>query len=305
VKLAIASLTLIPALTLGALTTHASIYNTNIDARENAIKEATRKLCRASDEYIKTLKFLRKTKEFTFREELSRKIAEQVSKGCDGASERFAQVLLLLKTVGFSEKKSLQQALDFASESPDTQLNFVEIFSKLYLAEFFDYEYPKAIRLALDLSRDYQGDPAVARTDFIALVKFCKDTSNLDLPMSFCAEYAERVAKLSQYFITGVEKPFLTLFKDLREKKEFSLDVKAALIFSHDILRHGPKAAQNFFDAYLFAVKDHELTKAPAMELALKIASRSHIGATPPIMQFPIPKVSREADASEKMKLEQ
>ncbi len=293
----LSAIILILTLILTPPTTQASIYNSGIDARENALKDAKSKLCSATDEYIKTLKFLRKTKEFTFREEISRSIAEQVSKGCDGAAERFAQVLLLLKTVGFSERKSLQQALDFAKESPDTQKNFVEIFSKSYLTEFFDYEYPRAIQLALDLSRDYKGDPALARADFISLVKFCKDTSNLDLPMSFCAEYAERVAKLSQYFTTGVEKPFFALFKDLREKKEFSLDVKTALIFSHDILQHGPKSAQNFFDAYQFAVKDHELTKTPALELALKIASRSHVDATPPIMQFPMPKTPGEEDA--------
>lgn len=279
---------ILAAATLALTCAHAEagIYDVP-DPRDRLIKEASLKLCRSTAEYLETLKFLRKTKDFTFHEDVSRKISEQVAKGCDGAAERFAKVIQLLKTVGFSERRSLEMALRFSTEAPETQKNFVEIFSKAYLSEFFDFEYPRAMQLALDLSRDYKGDPAVARQDFIELVKFCKDKSNLDLSLIFCADYSERIAKLSQYFTKGVHQPFLSLFKDLREKKEFSLDVKTALTYTHDILSHGPLASANFFEAFNLAVKDHELQKNAALEFALRMAARSHVDDRPPVIQFP------------------
>lgn len=279
---------------IASIPAHASPYDIP-DPRDELIKEASLKLCHSTAEYLNTLKFLRSTKDFTFHEDISRRIAEQVAKGCDGAAERFSKVIRLLKTVGFSERKSLEMALKFSTESAETQKNFVEIFSKAYLSEFFDFEYPRAMKLALDLSRDYKGDPAVARKDFIELTKFCKEKSSLDLPLSFCAEYSERIAKLSQYYTKGIHAPFLSLFKDLREKKEFSLDVKNALTYTHDILAHGPLAAENFFSAFELATRDHELQKNAALDFALRMAARSHVDNMPPIIQFaPIP-TSEEA----------
>ncbi len=122
-------------------------------------EQASKLLCHSTAEYIKTLKFLRSTHDFSFREKPSRMIADEVSRGCDGAAKRFSQVLLLLKSVGLSEKRSLEMALEFAHTNPEVQKNFVEIFTRAYLAEFLDYEYPRALRIAMDLSRDYKGDP--------------------------------------------------------------------------------------------------------------------------------------------------
>jgi hypothetical protein len=247
---------------------------------------AKKRLCHSTDEYIKTLKYLRETKDFGFREDAARKIAEIVSGGCDGAANRFAQILILLKTVGMSERRTLEMALEFAKASPDVQKNFLEIFTKAFLTEFFDYEFPKAMNLAFELSRDYKGDPARARADFIALVRFCKNSKSLDLPMSFCADYSIEMAKLSQFYKHGVSTVFLELFKDLRNRKEFSLDVKTALEISHGILKNGPLAPQNFMKAFDYATKEFEYDKKKALEFAAKMANHSFVGDEPPVMQF-------------------
>lgn len=258
-------------------------------AADKLLADANKQLCNSTQEYIKALKFLRETKEFSFREDGSRKIAEQVSRGCDGASERFSQILILLKSVGLSEIKALSMALEFAAVGPEVQKNFLEIFTTSYLAEFFDYEYGKAMKLAFELSRDYHGDPAFARADFIDVSRMCKNNKELDLPMSFCAEFAVRVARLSQFFRDGVSQQFFTLFAKLRERKDLSLDVKTALETAYGILQHGQKAPDNFFEAYEFASKDHEYDKKKALELALRLAANSHIGEKPPVMQIIAP----------------
>lgn len=254
-------------------------------------KEAAKKnLCRSTDEYVKTLQYLRKSKDFGFREEASRKIADQVSKGCDGASERFAQILVLLKNIGMSERKSLEMALEFAAAHPDVQKNFLEVFTRAFLAEFFDYEFNKAMKLAFELSKDYKGNPAQARNDFIQLVRFCRDSKTLDLPMSFCSEYAIRVARLTQFYESGIWESFKSLFSELRERKDFSFDVKTALDVAYGILKNGPMAQKNFNEAFDFATKELAFDKKKSIEFALNLSSRSYVGEEPPVLSFPADK---------------
>lgn len=267
--------------------TKAATAKPDPDPLSTAINEAKTHLCLSTTEYIKALKFLRETKDFTFREEPARKIADSVSKGCDGAAERFSTVLLLLKNIGLSERKSIEMALEFASQSPEIQKNFVEIFSNAFLSEFFDFDYKRAMTIAIELSKDYKGDPNVVREDFIRLVRFCKETKALDLPMRLCADYMAKIAKSSQYYQEGVAKPFLELFSNLRERKEFSLDMRTSLSVAHDILKNGPKASQNFFEAFEFGKQNLDYDKRKALTFALNLAARSYSGPNPPLMQFP------------------
>lgn len=261
-------------------------YGEEIDPRLQLMEQQKRQLCGSTEEFIKALKFLHTTKDVTFAEDASRKIAEVVSSGCDGAAGRFAQVITLLKTVGLSDRKALEMSLEFAAQPPDVQKNFSEIFNRTFLNEFFDYEYPLAAALAYELSRDYHGDPVQVRDDFIDLVRFCKDGKNLDLPMKMCAEYTVKLARLTQYHPQGIREPFKALFKDLRTKPEFSLDVKKALEVSYNVLQSGPRATENFFSAYAFANKKEGLdyNRQQAMAFALRMASRSYLGEHPPIV---------------------
>lgn len=265
---------------------YGSVYDNAVDKFAEQRKAAKEKLCDSTDAYIKTLKFLRENKDFHFNEEAARKISEQVSKGCTGAAERFSQVLILLKTVGLSEKKALEVALEFVFSSPEVQKNFIEVFTKSFLSEFFDYEFPKAMKLALELSKDYQGNPENLRKDFIALVKYCKSKKGLDLPISKCAAYAVPVAKLSQYYDHGVSQDFISLYEELRFNKQYNLDVKKAMEVAPRILQSGPKAKSNFETAYEFAVKDLEFDQKNALAFGLSLSDRSYLGEQPPIMSF-------------------
>jgi hypothetical protein len=233
------------------------------------------------------LRFLRDAKGFSFPEQVARKIAFQVSAGCDGSAERFSQILVFIKTVGFSEKKALEMALDFAAQRPQVQKNFLEIFSKSFLQEFFDYDFAKAMKIAFELSKDYKGDPTMARDDFIALSRFCRDHKKLGLPVAFCADYSVKVAYLSQYYDKGVSQPFMDIYKTLRENREFGLDMKFALEISYDVLKSGPLAAPNFLKAYGFAIDDLKLDKKKAIGFALELAGHAYIGSAPPILQYP------------------
>ena len=249
-------------------------------------KSPEAKLCSSTKEYMETMQFLRTTQVIIFQEPTSRLIAEKVAKGCNGSALRFREMLTLLKGVGLSDAKSVETALEFSSQPPDIQKNFLEIFSKSFLSEFFDYEYPAAMRLAYELSKDYKGSAPRLREDFLSFVRFCKDTKNMDLPANLCAELAVKFARLSQFYPTGVREPFDKLYGELRKTGTFGLDMKAALDVAYNVLRHGPRAPDNFLLGVRYALskKGLELDKQQALAFGIKMAERSFVGEAPPIL---------------------
>lgn len=250
-------------------------------------KEQEKSLCHSTQEFVHALKFLRATKEIVVTENSARLIAEKVSRGCDGAAERFAKVILLMKNVGLSDHKAVVLAIDFSTQSRDVQKNFLEIFTRVFLGEFFDYDYPTAYRLAIDLSKNYKGEPSQVRDDFIELTRFCKDGKTLDLPGKLCADYTVRLARLSQYHPSGIRKAFYDTFKALRDKKDFAFDMKTSLETTYNILKNGPRAADNFFTAYRYGMQKDglDLSKGEALGFALRMVDRSSVGTEgPPII---------------------
>ncbi len=256
------------------------------EARRKALAEQKIKNCESTSEYIKVLAFLRENQDFVVTETAARQIADRVSRGCTGAATRFSKILVLLKKIGISDRKSLEMAFDFAKMPDYVQTNFTEIFTKSFLTEFFDYDFTTALALAFELSKDYKGDAQQVREDFIELVKFCKDGQKLDLPNQLCAQYTIKLARLSQYYENGIRQPFYKVYGTLRDKDEFSLDVKTSLDLSYNILKGGPKAMENFFAAFTYATKKEGLGYAQdkAMKFALKMARRSYVGKEPVII---------------------
>ncbi len=276
------------------------LSDARLKKQREAIAEQAKSLCNSTQEFTQTLKFLRETEVMTIPENTARMISEKVSRGCDGAADRFAQVLTLLKTSGLSDRKTLEMSLEFSAQSPEIQKSFSEIFTHAFLGEFFDYDYALAARLAYELSRDYQGNPAQVRDDFIEIVHFCKEGKSLDLPTRLCAEFTVKLARLSQLYPEGVRQPFYKLFKELRNKPDFGLDMKTSLEVSYNILKNGPRAPENFYSAYKYALhKDGlALSQREALTFALKMAARSYKGEEPPVFPIldPEPKVSHASN---------
>lgn len=274
----------ISAASFGSVGRAASVYNEKVESKIFEVENPL--LCRGAKEYIATLEFFRKNKEIILVESAARKIAERVSRGCDGATERFSRVLILLKSVGLSDLKALEISLDFAGRSPDVQKNFVEILSRSFLSEFFDYDYSLAAKLAYELSRDYKGDPRQVRDDFLEMVRFCKSEKNLDLPARLCAELTIKLARLSQFYPNGVRHEFFRLFKDLRIKPEFGMNVRDALDVAYNVLKNGPRGTENFFTAFEYASKKQglDMSRLQALSFALEMSQRSFVGEAPPIL---------------------
>lgn len=256
------------------------------ELRRKALLEQKEKSCESTTEYIQVLEFMRANKDFLVTETAARQIADRVSQGCTGSARRFTKILTMLKKVGISDRKALEMAFDFANLPDYVQTNFSEIFTKSFLAEFFDYDFTTALALAMELSKNYRGDPVQVRNDFLELVKFCKDGTQLDLPTKLCAEYTVKLARLSQYYAEGLREPFHKVYRALRDKEEFSYDIKSSLDLTYSILKGGPKAIDNFFSAFNYASNKDGLGFAQdkAMKFALKMAGRSFKGKEPVVI---------------------
>ncbi len=297
------------ALLLSSSVTFASYDDDMPEVRRKALEKQKKNSCESTTEYIKALEFMRGNKELMVTEDVARKIADKVSEGCTGAADRFAKVLMMLKRSGLSDRKAMEMAFEFSRLPDYVQTNFTEIFTKSFIQEFFDYEYTTALSLAFELSKDYRGDPVQVRNDFLELVRFCKDGKNLDLPMSLCAQYTIKLARLSQYYENGIRQPFYRLYNTFREKEEFALDVKTSLDLAYNVLKGGPKAIDNFFSAYEYATKKDGLgfPQDKAMKFAVKMANRSFVGKEPVVIpgfdfhQSTVRELASESDEDERV----
>jgi len=239
--------------------------------------------CKATEEYIKTLEFLRK--EEVIPENEARQIARKVSEGCGGASERFIKAYLMMQKSGVSLQKSVDVGLALTKEDPLTVRNFHEIFEKMYLGEYLDVNFKSSFEIAFELSRNFKGNLEMARKDFNEFSKFCMDHKKVGLSVTQCAKLAVSFARLSQYYPRGVFSEFKTIYELLREDKRFGVGLKEGLELSEQILQNGPAAKLNFIQAYNYATTKSgmNLTGREALTFALGMARLSHAGETPPI----------------------
>ena len=112
------------------------------------------RLCHSTQEYIAALEFLRKKGTAGLRDEVARGLADHVSRGCDGAAERFRETYLLLSKIGVAHVRSLEMAMEFSQLKPEVQENFFEILKHSYLAEFFNYDFDVALKIAYEFSKN-------------------------------------------------------------------------------------------------------------------------------------------------------
>jgi hypothetical protein len=239
--------------------------------------------CRATEEFVKALEFMRKEKSIPEKE--ARRVSVYVAAGCDGAAERFSKAYLIMRKSGVALQKAIDVGLALVNEDSLTINNFYEIFEKMYLGEYFDVNLQTAFEIAYELSKEFRGNLDVARMDFNKFTKFCMDDKQMGLSVPQCAKLSVKFTRLSQFFPRGIFEPFKEVYMMLREDKRFGVSMKEALEFSEKIIRNGPMARVNFLQAYNYAsMKDGlNLPGREALGFAVKMAGLSSIGEEPPI----------------------
>lgn len=240
--------------------------------------EKTLVKCESTKEYVTTVQFLRDKKDFGLDHNNILRIADEISLGCSGASQRFIKITRLLTQVGIDTKNSLETAKKFAAKDDSFVDAFITIFKQTYNQDELDLDALNALRISTKLSVEFDGTVKHAVSDFNDLANFCKSRKEMDLPLPRCAELATKITRLGQDFDEPIAKPFINLVQFLEESKKGPEKPKnQVLVIAEKVIKNGPQASENFIQAYRFATSKDGLgfTDKDAIEFGIKMSGRS------------------------------
>jgi hypothetical protein len=236
------------------------------------------RLCDTADEFKNTYQFLIKQEDLGFTEPQAIKAALKVAKHCSGAYERFSQVFRVLQKSGVDMKKTFEVALEYSSFETERARNFYVLFQKLFLENYLDVDFSTAYRISHELSKDYKGDPAKLRDDFVKIVKYCTDEKEFSLSKGLCLDLALRLTKYTELYPNGVYDEFRKFLTYVQTDKHLGFNLKEAINLCVRVLSKGPKASRNFKQIINFALDKGEKLNLPelqAFQLALIISDYS------------------------------
>lgn len=236
------------------------------------------RLCDTADEFKSTYQFLIKQDDLGFTEPQAIKAALKVAKNCTGAYERFSQVFRVLQKSGVDMKKTFEVALEYSSFDTERAKNFYVLFQKLFLENYLDVDFSTAYRISHELSKDYKGDPAKLRDDFVNIVKYCTNDKEFGLGKQLCLDLAMHLTKYTELYPKGVYDDFRKFLTYVQTDKRLGFNLKEALKLSVRVLAKGPKAPKNFRQIINFALDKGEKLNLPelqAFQLALIISDYS------------------------------
>lgn len=241
-------------------------------------------VCPAAKEYITTVNFLREREKLGFTEKEIREAAFEVSKGCLGAAERFILTFETMMKTQAAARGSLQVAIELSKKSDNYTDAFLEIFKKSYLAEHLDLDYKTALDMAKSLSLEYSGNPEIAQSDFLKLVKFCTSDKWLGMSKPRCGIIAGRVVKKAEHFKTSVAPLFEKLFAFIISEKGPTPNLVKALDITEEIVALGPEAPDNFIMAYRYGLNEEglKLTALGALNFAKKMGEHAQLQTPEP-----------------------
>lgn len=235
--------------------------------------------CFAAREYITTVQYLRSQKDFGLNNKEILRYADEVSKGCTGSSQRFIKVAKVLTKMGIDTRSSLNSAIPFADKDDGYTDAFVEIYKLSYDPKYLDLDALNSMKLSVELASRYEGEIKVSVEDFKKLVDYCLTPGKMDLPKAQCASIAQEITQLGQNFNVPMAEVFIKTmsFMQTGDDEGPGLDRSNALKITKEILGFGPKAGENFENAFSFAVAKSGLgwSGKQAIAFAKRLAKRS------------------------------
>lgn len=259
---------------------HAGIEVKTPQQQENTYQQPEKekpKPCESFKEFQTAYEGLLKDGDLALSEERAARVSLQISHGCNGSANRFFKAYEMMKKTGVALTKAVEVGLDFANLDDERLKNFNEVFSKMYLENYFDFDFTTAYKVSFQLSRDYEGKAQDVREDFTKLVKFCTQNDKAALPLRQCAELALKIVDHTPKFPGGLYSSFEKFYTFLRADKRMGLSVIDSLNLVPKVFAYGPKAPENFQQAMEYALSSNKITidHTNAMNLALRLAKQS------------------------------
>lgn len=207
-----------------------SLYSSAFSAVKNLKENESLVACESTREYVTTVEFLRDKKDFGLNTNQIYKIADKVSLGCSGASQRFIKISNLLTRVGVDSTSALKHALKFSKKEDSFVDAFITVFKQTYTPSKLDLDALNSLNISLKLSVEFKGNIEHAVKDFDELVDFCKSRKEMDLPLPLCAQLATRVTRLGQNFDEQIAPAFIELVKFLEENSKGPKQPKSVVL---------------------------------------------------------------------------
>lgn len=238
-------------------------------------------LCLTTREFVTALEFVRDDENFRLKEPEASELALQIADGCTGAAQRFISAAKLLIRSGLNRRDATNWGLKLARDSDARAQAFSSAFKRAYLQEYLDLDLSTALKIASEVSLEFPGDLKRVREDFERLVDFCSEKSNAGVPLPNvrCGEFASSLAKKGAPWQGGIASPFFRVFEFLTSEREASLTTQDAFRTAETLVSAGPKAPENFMQAYRYAVSGDGLGlgRSEAIAFARKLSIRTAV----------------------------
>jgi len=229
-------------------------------AAQGAVREPDNN-CTTTREFVTTLEYLRKHMATEFPEPAARQLAMQVTQGCTGAAHRFILITRALTKAELPMKDAAQFGLEFSKKTDRETAAFIAVFEKAFLKDFMDLDLKSSIQLARSLTSEFDGDMVAARDDFEKLLELCVKRKITERPM--CAEFAARIAKRGQPWSGGMAEAYIRVIEFNDSSMGPGLNPADSFKLAEDLISRGPGAADNYIQAYRYAISPKGMAFAP------------------------------------------
>jgi hypothetical protein len=242
-----------------------------------AVVDEKKKICESSQEFIDTVEYLRKQKDFVIPEMEIVKVALKVSENCTDASAKFKKMLTTLVKTGVNFDHALKFSILYSKETREAVDAFLALYEGLVLEKKFNLPFYQAFETAKAFAESSRStNTGQLKKDFLGFLGFCMGEDNgAYLTMDMCRQLSFKYIKLHAIYERGVFEDFKNLFLFLRDKRQTGLPISTALQLTQTTLEFGPGSRRNFIAAYNYGLNDLSMKPEQALRLAVKMASQS------------------------------
>lgn len=247
-------------------------------AQTSNIDTVANNKCQPLQEFKSTREFLQKFKIIDLSETQEIRWSLEVTKGCQGASQRFQRVFSVLEKSGLDIKKTFDLSVKFAELTDSQTDTFITAFKGLFLENKYDFTFYEAFEISQQFAFAPADQQPRIKSDFEKILEFCLDQNAADLPLPTCREYSMRLMKISAQFGSQALYPeFSKIIQFLSTKSGLQYPVLKNLDLAAQILEQGPYAADSFIEAYAFSQSKSglQLNTSQSFKFALEISKNS------------------------------
>lgn len=233
------------------------------------------KPCPSGKEFVTTVQFLKTNTVLAVAGNDLVQIASRVSQGCEGAAKRFISTIQSLQKTEITNSEKLQIAIELANKDSEAVETFNHVFRWAYARDGFDLEISLALKLAREVSIQFDGDQKRTLESFKQATEFCSDSKKMSIPRPACADLAKQIALTTLSKKPSSADVFIESYNYLRE--DVKMSQADAIQMGLSLLQKNHEAFENFKTVYEYSLSKNgfSATQAEALSLGKRIAEQT------------------------------